>query len=208
VQELKYHLGHFLRLTKRPSRFSLAQRFHHLHHGFGSAQFGLTFPLTALSMALATSMIVHHEIIPVPFALWFSVTALFLSNIFLQWLQYRVILRTSLKEMLYGMVAHKALSFSMNSAAFGALMRGSQQWHRTNKFRKTQTILQSLRTTRQELLAGLSLSTFAVGAYVLEPFPGLLAMCLLGILYKSFDYLMAPVVAIIAVRSQRYIPSG
>ena len=202
VQELKHHIAHFFGLSGKSSRLSFSQRLHHFHHGFGSAMFSLNIPLTALSLLLVLSMAVHREIIPVPFPLWLSVTVLFLSSLFLQWLQYRVILQTSIKEMCLGLLARKALNYAVNTASLSTLITSDQKWKRTNKFESRQTILSSLSSTRHEFIIGIFLCAFAITMYSLQPFPGLLAMCLLGILYNGLGYLAAPLVALIAVRSQ------
>ena len=203
VQELKHHAAQLLGFGPHGSRLSLSQRLHHLHHGFVSSMFGLTIPVIILSILLAISMVAHNEVIPVPYPLWLSVTVLFLSNAFLHWLQYRVVLRSSFKGMLLALLAHKSLSHAMNFAALTAMVRGTQEWRRTNKFKRSQTLVTSLLSTRYEISIGLSLCGTAVLFYWLQPFPGLLTMCILGLLYKSIDHLAAPVVSVIAALSLR-----
>lgn len=211
VQEIKYHFTHFLGLTGRPSALSLVQRFHHFHHGWGSIRIGLNIPLLGFAVVLALSMTLQGEIIPVPYPLWISVTILFVSNVVMQWLHYRAVLQCSLREMILGSLAHKALSFSVHAAALATMVSSSQRWRRTNKFRQEQTMWVALRTTRAELFAGIILLACAGGMYALMPVPGLLTMCLIGIAYRSLDYMTAPVVACISVASQnealQYTPS-
>ncbi len=203
VQELKYHAGELLGFGGRRSELSLRQRLHHLHHGFVSSMFGLNIPLLILSVLLAISMVAHHEVIAVPYPLWLSVTVLFLSNMFLHWLQYYVVLRSSLSDMLMALLAHKSLSHVMDFAALTAMVRGKQEWRRTNKFKRSQTFIGSLLSTRNELLIGVVLCGTAALLFWLQPLPGLLTMCILGLLYKSIDHLAAPLVSVIAVFSTK-----
>lgn len=201
VQEMKHHIGRFLGLGRGESKLTIAQRFHHLHHGWGSTLFGLNPPLIALLLLLALSMLAHREMVAVPQPLWLAVTVLFVANIVLQWLHYRVILQASIREMLLGMLAHKALSHAVNMSALSTAFDSNQHWHRTSKFPEPQTVLSSLAATRVEAAIGISLAASAVGIYALMPVPGLLTMCLIGVGYKSLDYLAAPVVAFISARS-------
>jgi cellulose synthase/poly-beta-1,6-N-acetylglucosamine synthase-like glycosyltransferase len=87
VQEFKHYFTHLIGVDKKNSSLTLLQRLHHFHHGFGSAMFSLNIPFLFLSIALAVSMMFHHEIIPVPFALWVSVTTLLVTSFALSWLQ-------------------------------------------------------------------------------------------------------------------------
>ncbi len=201
VQELKHHFKLYFGMTNTSSGLSLMQRFHHVHHGWGSTLFGLNPPLLVLTLLLSLSMSLHHEVIEVPSALWLSVTALFVANIILTWLHYRVILRTTVHHMMLGLLAHRALSHSVNMSALTTAIDSRQPWRRTNKFSQEQTVLSSLVSTRNEIMIGVFLSLSAVAMYSYLPVPGLLTMCLIGIGYKSFDYLAAPVVAYIAAKS-------
>ncbi len=211
VQEIKHHFRHLLGMTGRRSALSLAQRFHHFHHGWGSIRIGLNIPLVCFALLLSFSMTVQGEIIAVPYPLWISVTILFISNVVLQWLHYRTILQSSLREMILGSLAHKALSYSVHAAALSTMLSSSQRWRRTNKFRQIQTIGTALLSTRAEIFAGSILLASAVSMYTLMPVPGLLTMCLIGIVYRSFDYIAAPIVACISAASQdaglQYNPS-
>jgi len=203
VQELRHHFRHFIGVDGKPSSFTFLQRLHHFHHGYGSAMFGLNIPFIVLSEALALSMAFHEEIIPVPFPLWISITTLLVTNIFLLWIQYRTILNASVTEMLMGILANKSLSFTANSAAFNALINTTQKWRRTNKFKVEQSFGSALLSTYPEILIGISLLMFAFIVYDKRPYQGLLTMCLLGIVYKGFDHLAAPIVAVIATRSRQ-----
>lgn len=203
VQEVKHHFLHLIGLAGRRSELTLVQRLHHFHHGWGSLRIGLNIPLLCFALLLSLSMTVQGEIIPVPYPLWISVTILFVSNLVLQWLHYRAVLRCTLGEMILGYLAHKSLSYSIHIAALSTMLSSSQRWRRTNKFRQAQTIGTSLAATRVETVAGLGLLASAVSMYTFMPVPGLLTMCLIGIGYRALDYIAAPVVACIAVMSQR-----
>ncbi len=203
VQEIKHHFLHFIGLAGRHSELTLVQRIHHFHHGWGSLRLGLNIPLLCFAVLLALSMTVQGEIIAVPYPLWISVTILFVSNAVLQWLHYRAVLRCSLKEMFLGFLAHKALSYSIHIAALSTVISSSQRWRRTNKFRQLQSIGASLSATQTETVVGLLLLSSAGTMYALMPVPGLLTMCLIGIGYRAVDYMAAPIVACIAVISQR-----
>ncbi len=203
VQEIKYHFMHFMGLAGRRSELTLVQRLHHFHHGWGSLRLGLNIPLLGFALLLALSMTVQSETIAVPYPLWISVTILFVSNAVLQWLHYRAVLRCSIREMFLGFLAHKALSYSIHIAALSTILSSSQRWRRTNKFRHVQSMGASLAATQTETVAGLLLLSSAGTMYALMPVPGLLTMCLIGIGYRALDYMAAPVVASIAVYSQR-----
>lgn len=156
-----------------------------------------------LFMALVVSMVMHVEIIEVPFALWISVTTLLFTNAYLMWLLYVVLLSARAKDMLLGMLANKALTFTVNIAAINTTLNTTQKWQRTNKFLIEQNIKSAISSTSVETIIGLSLVLFTAAMYVALPYQGLLAMCLLGLFFKGIDHLAAPVVAIIAVRSSQ-----
>ncbi len=201
VQEMRHHFRRFFGKDKSTS-MNLAQRLHHFHHGFGSTMFSLNIPLGLLSILLVLSMTLHNEIIPVPFVMWASVTTLFVSQILLFLLSYLAVLKVSVKEALMAALANKALSYTVNMAALNTTINPAQKWRRTNKFKLEQDVKSALYSTMSESIIGLLLLVFAIVIYSVKPYPGLLLMCLIGIVYKSIDHLAAPVVAVIAVTSQ------
>jgi cellulose synthase/poly-beta-1,6-N-acetylglucosamine synthase-like glycosyltransferase len=206
VQEIKHHFAHFVGLAGRRSSFTFMQRLHHFHHGWGSLLMGLNIPLLVLSGLVALSMTLQHEVIAVPYPLWISVTILFLSNAVLQWLHYHAVLHCSLKDMVLGFIAHRALSFSVHMATLSTLLSSSQRWRRTSKFPQEQSIRGALFGCRLEIATGSLLMGSVIAMYVYVPSPGLLTMCLIGIAYRAIDYFAAPVVACIATLSQNRAP--
>jgi len=147
--------------------------------------------------------VLQKEIIIVPFTLWLAVTTLLCTYLLLQWLQYKTLLKTTVRRMLLAIIAHKALTYTVNTAALKTLINPRQPWRRTNKFKINQRIFTALSSTYTQSLIGLSLIGFALVCYVSLPYPGMLTMCLLGISLKGLEYLCTPAVAIQAVLSQR-----
>ena len=82
VQELRRHLRLFLpRPFARDSRLDWRQRVHHANHGLDVALVGvrtLAVPIGALAGA---SMLVQHERVGMPFALWLAATAMLVGTL-------------------------------------------------------------------------------------------------------------------------------
>lgn len=201
VQELKHHAPHLMGLSKQSSEFSLWQRINHFNHGLAVTMLAFNFPLLGMSIAVATSMLVHQEIVPVPFALWLSITTLLCTNFWMRWLQYSVILKASFKDMIMSLLASKALTYVISLAAIRTLLNSQQRWLRTNKFKQSRNLLFALWATKTELSVSLALLVFAAVSFQLLPYPGMLAMILLGLGYKALDFLASPVVSIISALS-------
>ncbi len=202
IQEIKYHFTRLV-FTSDDSRLTIPQRLHHFHHGWGSVRIGLSIPLLGALLLLSLSMLVQREMISVPHSLWVYITVQFVSSIVLQFLHYTAVLQCSFRETVLGYLANKALNFSAHTAALETLLNRRQPWRRTSKFRETQSVLGSLSATRFEIAAGSVLLGAAIAMYAIMPVPGLLTMCLIGIAYRGIDYLTAPIVAVVAARSQQ-----
>ena len=201
VQEFRYYAKHFIGLSQKESKFSFMQRIFHLNHGLGAFLNAFNIPLIFIGMALVTSMILHHEIIAVPFALWITATVTLLASPLLVMVMYRATVNATFSEIIGQAVAAKALSHVVFYASLRTAITRSAAWNRTNKFKSTQSYMSALMSTKEELLIGLSLITFVVGAYIAFPYQGLSLMLLIGISYVSLDYFAAPLMAVIGTWS-------
>ena len=199
VQELKHHFNLLMLWPWREnSLLSLAQRIHHLNHGLSSLNVGLGFLLTPVGLAVVASMVLHREVIHVPLELWLGVTVIFVSGIVLNWLLYKVAIGCSLRDTIGAILARKALSFTTAMAGLHTVFNSNLLWQRTSKFKVLPIGLGTLSSAKVELSLGLIILIFSVAAFLLLPFPGLLLMLLIGMLYKSFDYLTAPLLALLS----------
>lgn len=197
VQELQYHWKHFFGLSKIASQLSLQQRIHHFNHGFDNVLVGLTAPLTIMSIAVIVSMIVHREIITVPFELWLAATVMLGSSQLLTWLKYKIAINTSLKDFLAQMLASKALTHIITYSAFHTLLTGKGTWNRTSKFKEKNSLVSSILSAKDELIIGLSLFLFIFIAFHLLPYEGLSLMFIIGVFYVSMGYFAAPVISLL-----------
>ena len=202
VQEFFYHFARFVGRPGSRQNLSITQRIHHANHGVGSMLFGLQIPLIALSTLAVGSMVWHEEGVPVPYALWLSVTIGVISHILMQWLIYTSVVGASVRQMLLALLANKALTLTMQLASLKTMFNKDQPWLRTNKFKHAQTVRGALAAARLEILAGVSLILFAATAFAQMPYPGLLSMLVLGLVFKGGEYLTTPMVALISVYSQ------
>lgn len=208
AQELHHHLRRYLNVFATDSHLTPTQRLHHFNHGLGSVLLGLQLPLLVLGVLIVTSMTLHNEIVPVPFTLWLAITALLTANILLAVLQYRIVLQTSLKNMLLALVAHKALMLTVQLASLKTIINPRQPWLRTNKFSVPQTIWGALMTTKLELLLSTLLISTAIVCFITLPYSGLLTMSLLGLVFKGAEYACAPLVACLAAHEYTQQPAA
>jgi len=123
---------------------------------------------------------------------------LLVSGVFLNWLLYKVVLDCSLKDTIGALLASKALSHTISLASFKSIFKDRMPWNRTDKFKVSSRLLRALETTKVELLLGVGIFLFIVVAFILLPLPGLLVMFLIGMSYKGFDYLSAPIIAVLS----------
>jgi cellulose synthase/poly-beta-1,6-N-acetylglucosamine synthase-like glycosyltransferase len=199
VQELTHHFKHYVGLSKKPSKFSLQQRVHHFNHGMNNVIIGLSIPLTISSFALITSMVMHREVVAVPFELWLAATISLGSTLLLDWLIYKVTINPSLKEILGKILASKALQHVITYAAFRTLVTGSAAWNRTSKFKVKHSYKSALYATKEESTIALLLIGFIIISYNILPYTGLVLMLLIGIAYTALSYLAAPIISMINV---------
>lgn len=203
VQEFRHYARHFVGLSKKPSKFTLIQRIFHLNHGLHNVFMGTELPLTAVGVLLAASLVVHHEIIPVPFELWLSATVMLLASPLLTFLLYRATIKPTMLEIAGHLFAGRALSHVIRYSALRTFITGSAAWNRTSKFKSAYSYAAALYTTREELLAGAALLLFIIGAYAYFPYAGFSLMVLIGLSYYCFNYFAAPLMSIIGVWSMK-----
>lgn len=203
VQEFRHYLTHFLGLSKQPSRYTFVQRLFHLNHGLDNLLLGMDIPLMILGMTIIGSMIMHREIVAVPFELWLTATVMLLSNPFLTLLMFKATIRPRVRDIIYQLIAAKALGHVIRHSAFRTALTGSAKWNRTNKFKSRHSYLAALYATKEEIVLGICIAAFIVVAYWAFPHPGLSLMLLIGLFYMSLSYFISPVVAMISVWSMK-----
>jgi cellulose synthase/poly-beta-1,6-N-acetylglucosamine synthase-like glycosyltransferase len=199
VQEFKHHFRLLMFWPwHKSSLLTFIQRVHHLNHGLDRFNVGLSLLLIPLGFAVVASMIIHKEIIQVPFELWLATTVLLVSSLYLNWLLYKVTLGCSLFDTLGALIASKALTHTISVASFRTIFQSQTPWFRTSKFKVTSRLLRALSTTKVELTLGVTIIFLVIVGFLLLPLPGLVLMFLIGMAYKGFDYLAAPFLAILA----------
>ena len=203
VQEFRYHLRHFLGLSKRESEFTLTQRLFHLNHGLDNILIGLSVPLQFIGLALVASMIMHGEIVEVPFEMWLAATVMLFMTPLLTIVMNKATVNARLKEIVAQLFAGKALSHTVQQSAFKTTLTGSAAWNRTSKFRSSQSYAAAIYSTKEELTLSLLLAVFVVVSYILFPQPGLTLMLLIGLSYMSLAYMCAPIMSVISIWSLR-----
>ena len=201
VQEFRHYTKHFIGLSKRDSKFTLIQRIFHLNHGLGNFLLSFQIPLMLIGVASIASMIMHNEIIQVPFELWLTATISLLATPVLTIVMYRVTVKANFFDIIGQAVAAKALGHVIIHSALRTAITGNAAWNRTNKFKSTQSYFAALWQTKEEIIISLSLVAFAITSYVIFPYQGLSLMLLIGVAYVALGYLAAPLMAIIGVWS-------
>lgn len=199
VQEFKHHFNLLMVSPWQiPSLLTFTQRLHHFNHGLDRFNVGVSALFAPFAFGIIVSMLVHREIIPVPFELWLAATVLLVSGALLNWLLYKVVLNASIKDTIGALFASKALSHTISIASLRTIFYSEQPWHRTSKFKTPFRFIRAFSSTKIELFLAVSFLFFVLIAYSYLPKQGLLLMFLIGIVYKSFDYLTAPIMALMA----------
>lgn len=199
VQEFKHHFNLLMFWPgHKSSLLTFSQKLHHLNHGSIRFNVGLGLLLTPLGFAVITSMVLHKEVIQVPFELWLAVTVSLISGVYLNWLLYKVTLGCSLKDTIGAFIARQALTHITSIASFRTIFRSHTPWQKTDKFKVTSKFLRALSTTKTELSLGITIILFVVVVFLLLPLPGLVLIFLIGMSYRGFDYLSAPFLAVLA----------
>jgi cellulose synthase/poly-beta-1,6-N-acetylglucosamine synthase-like glycosyltransferase len=204
VQELKHHINLYVFWPwNKPSLLSFAQKLHHLNHGWNNFNIGLGLMLLPLGIAIIVSMLYHQEVVHVYYELWLTATVILISGFALKWLLYKKALDCSLKDMLGASIASKALSHIISIASFKTIFENDIPWNRTSKFKSLPLGLGAVSAAKTEFMIGAFLLTFAITSFYYLPKQGLLLMFLIGVVYKAIDYLMAPVISVVAEREIR-----
>lgn len=199
VQELRHHLRLFLPgRAGRRSALTLTQRVHHGNHGLDVALIGVRFCALPVTACAALSMVIHHEVVPVPLALWIAATSLVLSSLAMRWFVYRAVVRATLAQAVGAVIAYLALGHAIHMASLRALFARPATWQRTNKFPSRSGMRGALRAARTETILALSSLTFAAVGLAVLPERGLATMLLIGLALLGLTYLSAPAVALIA----------
>lgn len=206
VQEFRHYAKHFIGLSKRDSQFTLIQRIFHLNHGLGNFLLSFQIPLLLIGVASIASMIIHNEVIHVPFELWLTATITLLVTPILTAVMYRVTVKAKFSDIIGQALATKALSHVIVHAAFRTAITGNATWDRTNKFKSAQSYFVALWQTKEEIVISISLVAFVITSYVTFPYQGLSLMLLIGIVYIALGYLAAPLMATIGVWSFKHEP--
>jgi cellulose synthase/poly-beta-1,6-N-acetylglucosamine synthase-like glycosyltransferase len=203
VQEFMHHFKHYVGLSKKSSQFSFLQRVHHLNHGLNNIMIGLSIPLTFITFLLISSIVIHREIIALPFELWLAATITLCSTILLDWLMYKATINPTIKELLGKYLASKALAHVITYAAIRTIFTGNAQWTRTNKFKSEHSYKSALYATKEELGIGSLLVGFIALAYSMLPYPGISLMLLIGMSYIALTYFTSPIISLINVFSMK-----
>ncbi|GAC1370893.1 MAG: hypothetical protein NVSMB43_06450 [Pseudarthrobacter sp.] len=219
VQEMRRHWKLFLpaRLGGERTELTWRQRIHHGNHGLDVACIGLRALALPLGALTALSMVVQHENVSMPFALYLASTTVLISSIVLRVLVYTRPVGATLAQALGGTLAFAALNHVIIMASLKALFGHPATWERTNKFPATRRHLGALQDTRTEcLIAAAGLAISASLLYVGSG--GLITMFALGLGAQSLVYLASPALALIAdheltranspVNDQKLLPVG
>ncbi len=204
VQEFKHHFKHLVGLDKKPSSFTLLQRLSHLNHGLHNVLDGLSLPTTFVAIALIMSLILHHEIVAIPFELWLVATVTLVTTPLLTMLLYKATINPSIWEMIGSIIAVKALSPTIYYSAFRTSLTGNAAWNRTNKFKSKYSYTAAVFSTKEELCIGLILTALVAVFYLVFPYPGLSLMLLIGLSYTVLRYFAAPFMSLVGVWSMKH----
>lgn len=206
VQELKRHFRLYLpRLSSlsRPSALTAIQKIHHLNHGLGYVNIGLSFLLTPIAIAVVISMLANREYVDVPDALWITSSVMLASTLALWGLTYRVFLKCSIKDTIGAFIASRSLNHTYITASIQGIFTRETEWRRTNKFKALPLGLVAISSAQTELFLGIGMAVFVTAALLFLPQAGLHFMLLIGILVRCFDYLAAPGLALLAENDLR-----
>jgi Glycosyltransferase like family 2 len=198
VQELRAHQRLFL--PSRARRLTPGQMVHHGNHGLDVALIGVRFLTVPVAALAALSMVVGHEIVPVPLALWIAATCLVASSILMRFWVLRAVLGYGIVRILGSILAYLSLTYVIQTASLRAVFARPAAWTRTTKFRAGHHRRDALLSARHEIIAGLAAISCAVLGLVALPHEGVAMMLLLGTGLVGAVYLTAPIVALIADR--------
>ena len=200
VQELRRHWRLFLprRLGATPSRLTPAQKLHHANHGIDVVCVGLRALTLPLGAALAASMLIHNERIPMPGELWVASTSVLLSSLLMRYLVYRRVVGANLRQAVGGIVAFAALSLVITIASLKASTGRPATWHRTGKFRANKHGWRVIRQVLPETTAAAVCLTGSGLLLLLAPLGGIITMLTIAVAIQGCMFLTATAVAITA----------
>ncbi|THV16022.1 glycosyltransferase [Nocardioides caeni] len=206
VQELGRHGRLFLPsfLGGRGSELTRSQRLHHANHGIDVAGIGVRAIALGLGVAGAGSMVIHDEVVRMPFELWLGATASLLGSWVLRLLVHRRVVGASLGQAVGATLAFASLSLVITVASLRATCGVPAQWHRTTKFRPRSSALRAIRGASTETLTGSAL--LALGVALLTSASGgsgLVVMVAIALFAKGLVFLSATAMALMADRDLR-----
>jgi cellulose synthase/poly-beta-1,6-N-acetylglucosamine synthase-like glycosyltransferase len=204
VQELRRHMRLYLPWKlRKPSALTSLQKIHHLNHGLGYLNIAIGFLLLPIGIITAISMVMRGEFIEIPNIVWISSIIMLSSGATLFLFSYRVLLKCSIPDTIGAFFANRSLSHTYITASFWALITKQIPWNRTNKFKSLPLGLGALGSAQTELALGIGMLTFAVVVISNYSNFGLHMLLMIGVLLRSIDYLVAPLMALLAEHDVR-----
>lgn len=152
-------------------------------------------PLGAVVMI---SMLLHGESIQIPPYAWPTFAVAAIAAFGLKWHIFRTAMGCSFRDMLGALLAGTALDYTIRMASLWSLLTSSTAWRRTNKFQALPLGLGALGSAMPELLLGSILWAISIEIYRADHPVGLLRLLLIGGLLKGGQYMIAPLLAILA----------
>jgi hypothetical protein len=208
VQEFLHHvrLWRLPAATGRPG-LDRRQRLHHANHGLDVAMVTARTAVVVLGGAGLASMVVNQEIVRMPFSLWLAATVLLVTSFGMRWLVYTRAVGQTLSEAVGGMVAFWALYHVIALASLSALTRRPAEWDRTDKSGRASSRRSVLSGVIAETVLATACIASAATALVALPHGGIGTALAIGLLYQGAVYATSPVVAFVAHRGIRSLPS-
>ena len=209
VQEIRRHWRLFLpeRLGGTPSRLTPAQKLHHANHGIDVACIGLRALTVPLGAAVAASILIHHERIPVPVELWAASTALLVGSLLIRYLVYTRIVGATLRQAVGGTVAFAALTLVITTASLKAIAGRPASWQRTGKFKTHGSGLKVLTHVKTETSIGVACLLVAGLLTELAPVGGATTMIAITLGVAAATFFAATATAVTADRALPLHPS-
>jgi hypothetical protein len=198
VQEFRRHWRRFLPQIVGGSRtLTPDQKIHHANHGYDVIAIGLRLLVWPITLGAAASLLLHREVIPVPFALWLATTVVLTTSLAIRWLQYCEITGASARDAFGAVIAYQALAHTIGIAALTALSGREVPWRRTNKFRARRQGRAAIATVRAETALTVTLAIAATLTLTLSR-GGIATMLAVGFAFQALTYATAPLTALVA----------
>jgi len=143
------------------------------------------------------------EFIEIPNIVWISSITMLISSTALFWFSYRVLLKCSSLDTIGAYIANRSLNHTYIMASLWALITRQIPWTRTDKFKSLPLGLGVVGSAQTELALGIVMFTFAVTVISNYSHFGLHTLLIIGVLSRSIDYLVAPLMAILAEHDVR-----